>query len=136
MDAVRRVLRTKIVYFTPTGRCWALSGRASHGWVESSESRPWKMNSTRKRNVRKRLREVDDVVSTLVESGVNLRALEEAQRLPTANTLSPKEKYFVFSRRSKTDVKGLHLVPHFTKVPHPRGLPGITSRPYFTSTSL
>lgn len=40
---------------------------------------------------------------------------DAAAAAPKENELTPKEKYFVFSRNHRKLVKGFHLVPHFTK---------------------
>ncbi|KAG0147313.1 hypothetical protein CROQUDRAFT_43068 [Cronartium quercuum f. sp. fusiforme G11] len=79
---------------------------------------PSRLSSTRKANVRKRLREVDSVIQAVKESGVQCRALQKALELPTEAEMDPKDKYFVFSARSKGYRKGIHKVPHFTKVTH------------------
>ncbi|PVU89252.1 hypothetical protein BB559_005168 [Furculomyces boomerangus] len=84
---------------------------------------PWKLNKTRKANVRKRLSAVDDVIQTLVDSGVQLKSLELAKALPKEHEMLPKNKYTTFSRVTKTHRKGVHKVPKFTKVPIPRTMP-------------
>lgn len=114
-------------------------------------------------NLRRRLKEVDAVVDTIAQSGVSLKALVHGSRrdlvrrgltgfhlqnlaaaAPKEHELTPREKYFVFSRNHRKLVKGFHLVPHFTKgtwhaglpivvgliivlstVPHPRGIPDV-----------
>ncbi|KAI9026274.1 mitochondrial ribosomal protein L31-domain-containing protein [Hyaloraphidium curvatum] len=96
---------------------------AAEGGVFWSYTRPWRLNQTRKANLRKRLREVDGVIEALASSGVSFKALELAKEMPKESELTPREKYFVFSRNHRKLVKGFHLVPHFTKVPHPRGIP-------------
>lgn len=79
---------------------------------------PWRLSATRKANVRKRLREVDSVILAVKESGVQCQALTKALELPTEAEMTPKDKYFVFSANSKGYRKGIHKVPHFTKVTH------------------
>lgn len=79
---------------------------------------PWRLSRTRKANLRKRLREVDSVIEAVKESGVKCHALNKALELPTEAEMSPRDKYFVFSARSKGYRKGIHKVPHFTKVTH------------------
>lgn len=100
-----------------------------------------------KRRVRNRLREVDSVLDTLLQSNVPFKSQQEAISIPREPMLSPKEKYYVFSRDPKRHMKPItqgllkcyyliidsllsHLlilnrciVPHFTKAPHPRGFP-------------
>ncbi|KAA1135184.1 hypothetical protein PGTUg99_050127 [Puccinia graminis f. sp. tritici] len=77
---------------------------------------PWRLSSTRKANLRKRLREVDSVIQAVQESGVQCEALTKAMELPTEADMTPRDKYFVFSARSKGYRKGIHKVPHFTKI--------------------
>ncbi|TPX67738.1 hypothetical protein SpCBS45565_g03640 [Spizellomyces sp. 'palustris'] len=61
--------------------------------------RRFRLTDTQKYRHRKRLRAVDEVVDTLVESGVKLRALELARRAPKESEMSPLEKYWVASKR-------------------------------------
>ncbi|KXN68090.1 putative MRPL31-mitochondrial ribosomal protein, large subunit [Conidiobolus coronatus NRRL 28638] len=84
---------------------------------------PWKMSSCRKANLRKRLRDVDEVVKTLSDSGYTCKRLEEFKKLPTEAELSPREKYTVFSKSTKGHRLVIHKVPKFTKLPHPRKSP-------------
>ncbi|MBW0552258.1 hypothetical protein O181_091973 [Austropuccinia psidii MF-1] len=79
---------------------------------------PWRMSSTRKANLRKRLREVDSVIQAIKESGVDCEALRKASQLPSEAEMPANDKYFVFSARSKGYRKGIHKVPHFTKTTH------------------
>ncbi|PLW24001.1 hypothetical protein PCANC_04871 [Puccinia coronata f. sp. avenae] len=79
---------------------------------------PWRLSTTRKANLRKRLREVDSVIHAVKESGVQCDALTKAMELPTEAEMTPRDKYFVFSARSKGYRKGIHKVPHFTKITH------------------
>lgn len=76
---------------------------------------PWKLNATRKANVRKRIEEVQSVVDALKKSEVQFKALEKA---PVYTT--PTEKYFVKVRITPSNhkgLKGVHRIPHFTKLP-------------------
>ncbi|KAJ2358439.1 hypothetical protein IWW50_000841 [Coemansia erecta] len=84
---------------------------------------PWRLSSTRKANVRKRLREVDDVVSVLVESGVQCKQLDLVKVLPKEHEMAPRDKYTTFSRKAAKHRKAVHKVPHFTKRPIPRTTP-------------
>ncbi|OAV95582.1 hypothetical protein PTTG_12658 [Puccinia triticina 1-1 BBBD Race 1] len=79
---------------------------------------PWRLSTTRKANLRKRLREVDSVIQAVKDSGVQCGALTKAMELPTEADMTPRDKYFVFSARSKGYRKGIHKVPHFTKITH------------------
>ncbi|KAI8867085.1 hypothetical protein GQ42DRAFT_62160 [Ramicandelaber brevisporus] len=84
---------------------------------------PYRLSRTRKANVRKRLKAVDDVIKTVSESGVQLRSLELARMLPKEYQMEPRDKYTIFSRIHTRYRKGIHKVPHFTKVPVPRTSP-------------
>ncbi|ORY91265.1 mitochondrial ribosomal protein L31-domain-containing protein [Syncephalastrum racemosum] len=76
---------------------------------------PFRMSATRKANVRKRLREVDQVIATLADSGVQCKALDQAKALPKEAEMHPRDKYTVFSGTSRGLRKSLHKVPKFTK---------------------
>ncbi|KAI8370659.1 mitochondrial ribosomal protein L31-domain-containing protein [Radiomyces spectabilis] len=76
---------------------------------------PFRMSGTRKANVRKRLKAVDQVIATVAESGVRCKALDEALALPKEANMSPRDKYTVFSRYALGHRKSLHKVPKFTK---------------------
>ncbi|KAJ2723840.1 hypothetical protein GGI07_002379 [Coemansia sp. Benny D115] len=84
---------------------------------------PWRLSKTRKANVRKRLREVDSVIDTLVASGIECKQLEIAKAMPKESEMLAKNKYTTFSRTAKYHRKGVHKVPHFTKKPIPRTMP-------------
>ncbi|KAJ1978687.1 hypothetical protein H4R35_001796 [Dimargaris xerosporica] len=81
------------------------------------------MSSTRKANVRKRLKAADNVVEVLTQSGVTCRVLERVRKEPKENEMLPKDKYFTFSRHGRNYRKGVHRVPKFTRVPLPRTMP-------------
>ncbi|KAJ1892310.1 hypothetical protein LPJ66_006410 [Kickxella alabastrina] len=84
---------------------------------------PWRLSKTRKANVRKRLREVDNVIDTLVASGIECKQLDLVKVLPKEQEMLPRDKYTTFSRTAKYHRKGVHKVPHFTKRPIPRTTP-------------
>ncbi|KAJ2157317.1 hypothetical protein GGF46_004594 [Coemansia sp. RSA 552] len=84
---------------------------------------PWRLNKTRKANVRKRLREVDSVVETLIKSGVECKQLSLLKDMPREHEMAARDKYTTFSRIAKNHRKGVHKVPHFTKRPIPRTTP-------------
>ncbi|KAJ1921563.1 hypothetical protein H4219_000600 [Mycoemilia scoparia] len=84
---------------------------------------PWRLSKTRKANVRKRLRAVDSVIDTLVESGVQFKQLDLAKKLPKEHEMNPRDKYTTFSRTARNYRKGIHKVPKFTKVALPRTSP-------------
>lgn len=64
--------------------------------------------------VRKRLRNVDEVISTVAASGVQCRALTRALELPTEAEMDPCDKYTTFSRKDRGFRKSVHKVsgPH------------------------
>ncbi|KAJ1951661.1 hypothetical protein DL89DRAFT_219243 [Linderina pennispora] len=84
---------------------------------------PWRLSKTRKANVRKRLREVDSVVDTLLASGVQCKQLDAIKDMPREAEMLARDKYTTFSRTAKNHRKGVHKVPHFTKRPIPRTTP-------------
>ncbi|KAI9011201.1 mitochondrial ribosomal protein L31-domain-containing protein, partial [Gaertneriomyces semiglobifer] len=82
--------------------------------------RRFRLTDTQKYRHRRRLRAVDEVVDTLVQSGVQLRALELARRAPTESEMTPLQKYWVQSKRYRNGIKPIHWVPKWTKVMHGR----------------
>ncbi|KAI9593820.1 mitochondrial ribosomal protein L31-domain-containing protein [Syncephalis fuscata] len=84
---------------------------------------PFRMSQTRKANVRKRLRAVDEVIRVLSETGVECKALEQAKGLPKEHEMTARDKYSVFSRTSSGYRKSVHKVPKFTKTTIPRTTP-------------
>jgi len=77
---------------------------------------PYRMSTTRKARVRQRLRSQDAVVEAVQASGVELHSLAKALALPKENEMQAKDKYTVFSRRSRGYRKSLHKVPKFTRI--------------------
>ncbi|KAI8992591.1 mitochondrial ribosomal protein L31-domain-containing protein [Pilobolus umbonatus] len=77
---------------------------------------PFRMSTTRKANVRKRLKEVDAVIATIAESGVKCKALDNALALPKEAEMHARDKYTVFSRTANGYRKSVHKVPKFTKL--------------------
>lgn len=73
------------------------------------------MSATRKANVRKRLRQVDEVIAVVAESGVRCKALDEALKLPKESAMHARDKYTVFAPNSPGHRKSLHKVPKFSK---------------------
>ncbi|KAL8284300.1 hypothetical protein RQP46_005049 [Phenoliferia psychrophenolica] len=85
---------------------------------------PWRMSKTRKMRARLRLKAVDDVIATLDQSGVTCTALTKALALKTEPEMVAKDKYTTFSRTDPDYRKGLHKVPHWTRITsreNPRG---------------
>ncbi|KAJ3380454.1 hypothetical protein HDU92_005965 [Lobulomyces angularis] len=82
--------------------------------------RRFKLTSTQKTRQRKRLKAVDNVIQTLVNSGVDFKALRVAKRAPLEHEMTPREKYWVEAKRFKHGMKPVSWVPKWTRVPHPR----------------
>lgn len=82
------------------------------------------MSATRKANVRKRLKDVDNVIATISESGVKCKALDQALALPKESEMLPRDKYTVFSRTANNYRKSVHKVPKFTKKTNRTSPPG------------
>jgi hypothetical protein len=85
---------------------------------------PFRMSATRKANVRKRLRAVDNVIAAVAESGVKCKALDEALALPKESEMLARDKYTVFSRSAAGYRKSVHKVPKFTKLTNRTSPPG------------
>ncbi|EEB09042.1 mitochondrial 54S ribosomal protein YmL31 [Schizosaccharomyces japonicus yFS275] len=89
---------------------------------------PWRLSALRKYRHRKRLQNVDEVVSTVSEAlNTNnqscklLRVIEEG--LPRESEMSPKDKYSVFTKTTRGKGiqgwrKSIHKVPKWTKITH------------------
>jgi len=85
---------------------------------------PWRLSSARKARQRFRLKQVDSVIETIRQSGVECRSLELAMALPKEHEMPAKDKYTVFSRFSRGYRKGIHKVPKWTRLTlrtNPRG---------------
>ncbi|PWN37486.1 putative MRPL31-mitochondrial ribosomal protein, large subunit [Meira miltonrushii] len=85
---------------------------------------PWRMSSSRKFRVRERLRNVDEVISTIRSSGVQCHSLDRLSLLPTEAEMEARDKYTTFSRKGKDFRKSVHKVPKFTRLTmrtNPRG---------------
>ncbi|KAL3897764.1 MAG: hypothetical protein SGCHY_003194 [Lobulomycetales sp.] len=82
--------------------------------------RRFRLTPTQKYRHRQRLRNVDNVIQTLLDSKVQLKALDQAAVLPRESEMSPREKYWVESKRYRGGLKPVHWVPKWTRVAHPR----------------
>nr|XP_019044150.1 50S small subunit ribosomal protein L31 [Kwoniella bestiolae CBS 10118]OCF23080.1 50S small subunit ribosomal protein L31 [Kwoniella bestiolae CBS 10118] len=51
---------------------------------------PWRLSPTRKANQRKRLKQVDSVISAVAQSGITTRSLERALALPMESEMNPR----------------------------------------------
>lgn len=75
---------------------------------------PWRLSTPQKRRQRKRLRLVDNVITTIdnalkkqkMESTVKLERWKE--EMPTEAEMRPKDKYTMFDRKEKRYRKGIH----------------------------
>ncbi|KAG8933937.1 hypothetical protein FRC03_002955 [Tulasnella sp. 419] len=77
---------------------------------------PWRLSAPRKARQRQRLRDVDEVIETVRQSGVTCRSLDLALALPKQHEMPAKDKYTVFSRSSRGYRKGIHKVPKWTRL--------------------
>ncbi|KIO22615.1 hypothetical protein M407DRAFT_245105 [Tulasnella calospora MUT 4182] len=77
---------------------------------------PWRLSAPRKARQRQRLRDVDEVIETVRQSGVQCESLTRALALPKEYEMPAKDKYTVFNRRSKGYRKGIHKVPKWTRL--------------------
>ena len=92
---------------------------------------PFRLSPTRKANLRKRLRRVDDVIAAVAESGVETRSLSRAVALPKEHEMEARgelseprrqsladktDKYTTFSPHGRGFRKSVHKVPKWTKV--------------------
>jgi hypothetical protein len=64
----------------------------SHRIPSSNPTRksPFRLSPTRKSNLRKRLRQVDDVIAAVADSGVETRSLGKALMLPKADEMEAR----------------------------------------------
>ncbi|KAI9634082.1 mitochondrial ribosomal protein L31-domain-containing protein [Dioszegia hungarica] len=77
---------------------------------------PWRLSSTRKANLRKRLKAVDRVIAAVAESGVQTRSLVKALALPTESDMEARDKYTTFDPHGRNFRKSVHKVPKWTKL--------------------
>jgi hypothetical protein len=80
----------------------------------------FRLTDTQKYRQRKRLQAVDSLLDVLKESGVKLRALDEARLAPRESEMTAFEKYWIPSKRYRDGFKPVSWAPHWTKTPHPR----------------
>ena len=80
----------------------------------------FRLTPNQKQRLRNRIRNADSVIDVLVASKVQLRELDEQRLLKREFEMTPKEKYWVESRKGRDGVKPIHWVPKWTKIPHPR----------------
>ncbi|KAN0066191.1 hypothetical protein ACQY0O_000285 [Thecaphora frezii] len=76
---------------------------------------PWRLSPTRKMRVRQRLKNVDEVIATVQQSGVQCNALTRALALPKESEMLPKDKYTTFSKHDRGFRKSVHKVPKWTR---------------------
>lgn len=75
------------------------------------------MSATRKSRVRERLRNVDEVISTIRASGIQCNSLERLSSLPTEAQMDARDKYTTFSRKGRDFRKSVHKVRHTFRQP-------------------
>ncbi|GAO45768.1 hypothetical protein SAICODRAFT_54438 [Saitoella complicata NRRL Y-17804] len=89
---------------------------------------PYRLSSPRKFRQRKRLQAVDAVINTLskalASTNETCHALEKVKKelIPESEML-PRDKYWVFSKKHENFTKGVHKVPKWTRISHPRERP-------------
>jgi Mitochondrial ribosomal protein L31 len=71
---------------------------------------PYRLSSSRKSRVRERLRNVDELISTITSSGVQCGALGRAQALTSEANMRPKDKYTTYSPQGRGFRKSVHKV--------------------------
>ena len=75
---------------------------------------PWRLSSPQKRRQRKRLRLVDNVISTIDNAlkkqnmGSTTKLERWKEEMPTEAEMRPKDKYTMFDRKEKRYRKGIH----------------------------
>lgn len=94
----------------PTGILWS-------GLVNKV---PWCMTRLAKFRQRKRLQHVDKILALMnevaKEKGLKIKAIDKLNKLVIPESqMEPRDKYFVFSKKSKGYRKGAHKVPKWTR---------------------
>ncbi|KAI8923614.1 mitochondrial ribosomal protein L31-domain-containing protein [Entophlyctis helioformis] len=92
----------------------------THTTAGIHSKRRFRLTNGQKYRQRQRLRGVDAVLDTLVESGVKIKALELMRRIPREHEMASFDKYWVKSKRYPNGFKPIAWVPKWTKTPHPR----------------
>ncbi|KZO95254.1 60s ribosomal protein l31 [Calocera viscosa TUFC12733] len=85
---------------------------------------PWRLSAPRKARQRFRLKQVDSVIEAVRASGVETKSLNVALALPKEHEMPARDKYTVFSPKSRGYRKGIHKVPKWTRITqrvNPRG---------------
>lgn len=59
----------------------------------SCRKNPWRLSPTRKANLRKRMKRVDEVIAAVAESGVITRSLARAAELPKESEMDPRGEW-------------------------------------------
>ncbi|PSR88912.1 hypothetical protein EW026_g6803 [Hermanssonia centrifuga] len=77
---------------------------------------PWKLSTTRKANLRSRLKKVDAVIEAVRASGVECAALTQALELPKEHEMPAKDKYTVYTPWERGYRKGIHKMPKYTRL--------------------
>ena len=71
---------------------------------------PFRLSPTRKANLRKRLRRVDDVIAAVAESGVETRSLSRAIALPKEHEMEARGQHIRDSSRIYLMIRQVHDV--------------------------
>ena len=103
-----------MVYMNPCYSIPSLSFQSNQLTASPHRKIPWRLSSPQKRRQRKRLRLVDNVISTIdnalkkqnMESTTKLERWKE--EMPTEAEMRPKDKYTMFDRKEKRYRKGIH----------------------------
>lgn len=81
--------------------------------------RRFRLTDHQKRRLNKRLKDVENNINAIIDSGVRIKQLSDLYQRKTVAEMTPREKYWVESKRYRNGFKPIHWVPHWTKVPHP-----------------
>lgn len=90
---------------------------------------PWRLSKFQKARQRKRLREVDTVVSVLDQAlskqGNSTKAIKEwKEEMPIEQEMLPKDKYTIFDRKERNYRKTIRKLPKWTRVSQRINPPG------------
>lgn len=75
-----------------SGLLWYVLDPGNRAEELTNRKSPFRLSPTRKANLRKRLRRVDDVIAAVAESGVETRSLSRAIALPKEHEMEARGK--------------------------------------------
>ncbi|GMF98294.1 hypothetical protein B5S30_g4056 [[Candida] boidinii] len=83
--------------------------------------RPWRLSRPQKSRHRKRMQLVDSNIANLYEglknNNLECKRIENlVNHFPKESEMLPKDKYTVFNKHARGYRKGVHFVPHWTKL--------------------